>query len=355
MKRDPLYPLRRLHGWLIEKKMGNAIRKSYQDQFREKQRKNPRTVYLILTPEHGNLGDHAIAKATQDLLESLNIDYVEITSQQLHRLNRFHILGLMNGAPIMINGGGNMGTLWMDCEELHRSIVAKNPRSPIFIMPNTVFFEDSAWGKEEYRKTAAIFNRHKRLFLYARERYSYEIMKEAYRNATLIPDMVLSLNESHSDLPRKGCILCLRGDTERTRTEQQDQTIRQQAAALFGDAVRTADMDVGKGVPPAQREQALREHYAVFRGAELVITDRLHGMIFCAITGTPCIVIASKSHKLLGCYEWIKELGYIRFADSCDQIAAEYHKLPQGPHRYDNGHLSNYYQQLRSDILEKLQ
>ena len=38
-----------------------------------------------------------------------------------------------------------------------------------------------------------------------------------------------------------------------------------------------------------------------FCSAELVVTDSLHAMIFCAITGTPCIVLNSKSPKLKGC------------------------------------------------------
>ena len=58
-----------------------------------------------------------------------------------------------------------------------------------------------------------------------------------------------------------------------------------------------------------------------------MITDRLHGMIFAAITQTPCIVLDSLSHKLRGCYEWLKDLDYILFADSVDEIPAMMEKL----------------------------
>ena len=43
-------------------------------------------------------------------------------------------------------------------------------------------------------------------------------------------------------------------------------------------------------------------------------------MIFAAITETPCIVLNSLSHKIRGCYEWISNLDYIRFADSIDEV-----------------------------------
>ena len=40
-----------------------------------------------------------------------------------------------------------------------------------------------------------------------------------------------------------------------------------------------------------------------FAGAQLVITDRLHGMVFCYLTNTPCIVFSNYNHKVLGTYE----------------------------------------------------
>lgn len=40
--------------------------------------------------------------------------------------------------------------------------------------------------------------------------------------------------------------------------------------------------------------------YIKFRECELVITDRIHGMIFAAITGTPCIALSN--YKIKGTY-----------------------------------------------------
>ena len=126
--------------------------------------------------------------------------------------------------------------------------------------------------------------------------------------------------------------------------------IRHQAEQIFGVLVSDTDMVLPGRVPVDQRENALNEKFAQFAGAELVITDRLHGMIFCAITGTPCIVLDSKSPKVRGCYEWIRHLDYIRFADKPEDIAAEYRAIPEGPHRYDKSHLTQYYQTLGEDI-----
>lgn len=83
-----------------------------------------------------------------------------------------------------------------------------------------------------------------------------------------------------------------------------------------------------------------------------MITDRLHGMIFCAITGTPCVVINSKSPKVRDCYEWIKDLDYIQFCDDIDNLSAAMQTVSKGSHRYDNSKLLPYYEELKTDILE---
>ena len=348
--KDILYPLRRLHGAMHEAKLWREKRKPYIQQFR----RNPKTVFLVFTPEHGNMGDHAIALAEAKLLQSIGFDYIEITGHQLFEMRRKNELNLMNGFPILINGGGNLGTLWMDVELTERAILEQNPKSRIAILPNTIYYEDSDWGREEFEKSKTIYNRHRNLFLYAREKHSFEVMQRAYRNVKLVPDMVLYLNECRSGQERHGCLLCLRSDRERTRTEEQEDVIRRQAEELFGEAVSRTDMIAGSSVPVSNREKALQEKFDQFRSAELVITDRLHGMIFCAVTGTPCVVVDSKSPKVRGCYEWIKDLDYIRFADDPSQIVEEYKKIPEGEHQYNNENLMHYYQELADDILRKV-
>lgn len=354
MAKDILYPLRRLHGQMHEARIRAEFRLKYRNQFRAMRKKNPKTVFLVLTPEHGNLGDHAIAYAETTMLKKHGIDYYEVSGHTLYEWKYQGVLDLMNTFPILINGGGNLGTLWMSIEEVEREIIQKNSKSPVYVLPNTIFYEDSDWGRDEFQKSKKIYNQHRHLHLYARENTSYEVMRKAYRNVKLIPDMVLSLDQQGIKQKREGCLLCLRGDCEKTRTEKQEQMIRQQAADLFGANVTDTDMVVGERIAIEERESALQAKFAEFSAVKLVITDRLHGMIFCAITGTPCIVVDSKSPKVRGCYEWIKDLDYIRFADDVSQIAEEYRKIPQTEHVYDNSHLKHYYEELAQDILSSL-
>lgn len=333
---------KRVWGKLRRMKKIHTLRKQVKAYFEA----NPNTVFLVLTPSHGNLGDHAIALAETNLLKKAGVNYIEITGNKLNDMRWNGMLEVMDGFPILLQGGGYLGTLWHSVEDDMRKLIEKTPRSHIIVFPNTIYYEDSDWGKEEFEKSKKIYSRHKHLHLYAREKNSYEIMKNAYRDVTLTPDMVLSLNECKDEQERRGCLLCLRSDHERTRTEEQECMIRQQAAKMFGDAVSDTDMVVNRGIPIDRREEELREKFDQFSHAELVITDRLHGMIFCAITGTPCIVVDSKSPKVRGCCEWIKNLDYIRFVDDVSNISDAYADIPQGKHVYDNTHLQHYYDEL---------
>ena len=355
MKEAVLYPLRRLHGFLHDLPDNYNERKKITKEIiipiKQFLKEYPSAVFLVLTPEHGNLGDHAIAFAETRLLKNANIPYFEITGNKLNMLKKHKLLRIMNGHTVLINGGGNMGTLWFDVEQIHRAIIKENSRSPIFIMPNTIYYENSPLGESELKKSIAIYNKHNKLTIFAREKTSFDIMKSIYKNVHLMPDMVMYLKLHIQDKKRSGCLLCLRNDCEKTITKEQEQEIRNQAKILFNIGVCDTDTIVPGGVTVDDREAALKAKLSEFSSAELVITDRLHGMLFCAITGTPCIVINSKSPKVRGCYEWIEHLDYICLVDDVKQISSSYKNILNVECKYDNAELLFYYEELLN-ILE---
>lgn len=341
---------------LYEKIQGVRLARELYTAFREKKKANPKTVFLVLTPEHSNLGDHAIAKAETDLLICNGIDYVEITGFQLYTLQKTGFLSVMNGRPILINGGGNMGTLWFEAEKFMRDIIIHNPRSPIFILPNTIYYEDTDYGRQEFERSKTIYNAHKNLHIYARERVSYEKMKDVYHTVKLIPDMVLSLNWSDDATyqERKGCLLCLRSDLEGICTADQKKQLYDTLKPVFDGDVRFSDMHHSANVSVAAREDALLQKRKEFQSARVVVTDRLHGMILCAITGTPCVVIDSVSPKVKGCYEWIKHLDYIKFCETTADILPVIRSFHGETYIYDNKCFSHYYDDLICDIKKEI-
>ena len=313
--------------------------------------KNKNIVFLVLTPRHGNLGDHAIALAESQLLMELRIPYYEITGDKLFTLEEHNLLKIFNGHPILINGGGFLGTLWPHDERLVRNIIQSNPKSNILLFPNTVYYEDSDCGQQEFEVSKQIYRMHKHVKLYAREKKSYDLMKKLCDQVSLAPDMAMRLREDENNQTRAGCGLYLRKDKERILTDEETSIIIAHASTLFGDHVDDNDTVLKQWIPTERRLDKLNWIFNQFRSYELVITDRLHGMIFGAITGTPTIVINSKSHKVLGCYEWIRHLDYIRSCDNLEKIPEIYHTMPHGDQCYHNSLLCPYYNTMKEDLL----
>lgn len=300
----------------------------------KKSTKNP--IFLIFTPEHANLGDHAIAYAESILLKKARIKYYEITGEKLYELEQYGYLSILNHATILINGGGNLGILWPLIEKMNRAVITQNPDSKIYVFPNSIFYGNDDYGRKEFELSKKIYNNHKNLHLCARERISYDIMKDAYKSVELVPDMVFTLNESHDTLERDGCLWCMRNDVERTLTDEQEGKLKQQLVDIYGDNIKESNTVLSYDVSVEKREEELKRKFNEFKSAKLIVTDRLHGMVFAAITGTNCIVINSKSPKMKGCYDWIKDLDYVAFIDDVENIDKIIDNFPDYPHEYDN-------------------
>ena len=184
-----------------------------------------------------------------------------------------------------------------------------------------------------------------------REKTSYNLVSGKYVTAKLVPDMVMSMNETRRGIKRNGCLICLRNDKEKTMSESETAAVYESVKQLFGQEVMTTDMRNATDVPLDERPKKLEQKFDEFRHAELVITDRLHGMIFAAITGTACIVMNSRSHKVAGCYEWLKPLDYIRFGNKAEDIGRIYAEIPQGEHSYDVDMLAPWFEEMKKELI----
>lgn len=320
-------------------------------------KKDKKRVFLIFTPEHNNLGDHAIAEAELDILK--DYDVFEITEYKLSVLTEYpKVLKRMISEDLIIcTGGGFLGSLWFNTTEyvFRKVINLCGTNNNIIVFPQTIFYEDDEFGKEEFEKSKQIYNNCKNLILIAREKTSYEFMKSAYKNVFLIPDVVMYLNEYKENCKRNGVQITLRHDIEKTMSDEYYNNLIQFAENEFGCNVRFADMCIENDVSSEHREKALDEHFDKFRSSELVITDRLHGMIFSAITGTPCIVLNSKSPKVKGVYDWIlKDCEYITFTDDFNEMKVFVDETRGKNFKYDNSNLMPYYDELKQIVKREI-
>lgn len=261
-------------------------------------------VLMLATAEHRNIGDAAIDLAEQNLLLQYFPDYfqVEFSTYEMPRKYNF-LQAIVNPSDILfLNGGGNMGSLYREEEELHRRIVQDFPNNKIVVLPQTIFFADTPEGQAELALSARAYNHHKDLTIFARGRESCDFACRHFHNAKvrLMADVVLSLQRDYG-FDRRGILLCLREDGETVLAQQKQQILDTVHRLDPGVEIRTnmAEQDISR-VDRAAVVNGELQRYARHR---VVVTDRLHGMIFAAVTGTPCVVLDNATHKSRDFYE----------------------------------------------------
>lgn len=287
-----------------------------------KKYKNKKKIIYTLVPTHGNMGDQAIVVATMKYLRENFKEYeiIQIYREQTYRYLKT-LKKITNRDDLFIlHGGGNVGNLYPIEEVYRRFIISKIKNNNIISMTQTMSFSQDNSGRKELNKSKKIYNSNKKLSIIAREQHSYDLMKNAFKKNNIIinPDIVFYINNTlnTNKYNRKYIMTCLRNDKEGILGNKKDILINK-LKNEFGQVVEY-DTVVNKTIFKEQREKELNDMFDKFLKAKIVITDRLHGMVFCAITKTPCIVTKSLDHKVTGTYEWIKDLNYIKLVDDLE-------------------------------------
>ncbi|MBY0014443.1 polysaccharide pyruvyl transferase family protein [Paenibacillus typhae] len=317
---------------------------------RDLYRNKSKAIFVVGSPEHDNLGDHAITMAQMNFLKKAFPDYtlIEIVADRLTYNWKCLEQYSTRDDIFVLQGGGNFGIEYFREEEVRRRIITKFPNNKIILFPQTIYFGDTELGRKEFKKTQSIYSAHRDLTLVAREKTSYELMKEGFKHnkVLLTPDIVMSLDITDPPRERSGVLMCIRADKESIFNEAQKKIINDSVSKAF-DQITYSDTCIIRYVSVEEREHELYSLWNQFKEAELVITDRLHGMIFAAITSTPCIALGNYNYKVVGSYEWIKHLGYIKFTNDISQIPELMDELSKIPApRYNNDFSTKHYNQI---------
>lgn len=317
-----------------------------------------RRILLFNSPEHDNVGDHLISVAELEFIHTFfpNDICIEITDVEYLWFHT-QIFKYIHGRDILlITGGGFLGSMWLYNGELNvRNILREYPRNRVIIMPQTIYFEDNLRGEQERVKTTEIYQNHSNLAICLRERNSYQLMCKLMKekvNLALIPDMALLLDYSRHQEQREGGLLCLRKDKESILRQEQREEIISSMRQCEMKYTYTL-MHTGHCYDKCKREEEIQKKAVQMKGAQIVITDTLHAMILCTITGTPCLAFDNVSHKVSGVYEWIKDIPYIHLYREGENIYTCINFLvSQGAGYYDAKSLWGYYQKLSKIIKE---
>ena len=312
-------------------------------------------VYVIGTPEHSNLGDSAIVISEKYFLTECGLSskrVKEITFEE-YMNNRKLICSLINKKQLICHvGGGNMGNQWIKEEYFHRMLIEDFKFNQEIIFPQTIFYDDSSKGKMEMNNSISVYNK-KSLTIAARERTSYEIMCSIYpeANIILVPDIVLyagikAFSMLNDSFEKEGVLLCFRDDAEKKMSDADQSHVRD--FLIKNDYKFTnTDMHANEKVTKLNRNELVKKKIEEFLRSQVVITDRLHGMILSVITGTPCIVFGNYNHKIKGTYDFIKKLGYVKYIENIKDFDDIFFKMVNLENcKYDNDFFVSHYQEL---------
>lgn len=276
-------------------------------------------VWFLDAPTYGNLGDQAIAYAINCFCKNVLQNFEILEYQEENVINHLSWLkkNVKKDDIIVLQGGGNLGNLYPRYEFVRRTIVSTFPNNKIIVFPQSIFFSEDILGRYELKCSRRIYEKNKNLIIFARDSVSYTKMKQSFPNTKigLCPDIVFFLNGLIKSELRSGLGICMRDDCEKTVTDKQlDEIISK--IKLHSKEMKKFDtvVKVNGPITGGYRENLILNKLKEFARCEIVLTDRLHGMIFSYITSTPCIAFSNSTGKSQYLYnDWLSKSDNITF------------------------------------------
>lgn len=273
---------------------------------------------FIDLPYYSNIGDSLIWKGTETHLASLPYNCLYRAS-----CKTFRHIDISENVIIIMMGGGNWGDLYLIHNEFRRKIVQSYPNNKIIILPQTVYYE----GARNARYDAEVFRKHKRLTIFARDKYSYWFLKlfRFGKNIRLLPDMAFCIDRDWLrtfDIPSTGKnLLFKRLDKEKTETNEianfgeyetsdwplytEPDPLKTKLNTLINEGkYREAD-DYAINVYLPERVKTGIEHISKY---EKVYSNRLHGAILAILLDKETYIIDNSYGKNSQYYDsWLKK------------------------------------------------
>lgn len=280
-------------------------------------------AYVMLAANYNNLGDIAITKAQEEFLRENLPDYHIVIVPYDKTFQYYHsIKSTINDRTIItLIGGGNSGSLYEFIEWPRRFILRHFRNARIISFPQSVFYEQSLVGQLKRIAYIRLCKKCRNLTIVAREKISYDTYKAMFGDSVhimLTPDIVFSLKHITEEKKSNGCVFVFRDDKEKLLTDEQQMQITEKIKKNYEIITYSDTCNVkieGNGY------QELMDFLRMLEKHELVITDRLHGMILSYIAHTPCIVLDNNNHKIMSTYNtWLSDNQSIILCDNQTDI-----------------------------------
>lgn len=279
---------------------------------------NADNIYIIGSSIHTNLGDHLITMGEIDFLKEIfpNCKIIEIPTEVYQIYKEKLIYSIPKDALIVINGGGWMGNIWVKEELLIQDIVSSFCGNRVIIFPQTIYYKKDVEPYDELIDSAReSFEKCQKLLLTVRDEQSYLFAQKHYpkTKSILVPDIGLYYYDKKEYVKNtnKKVLFCLRDDREISRSGDIINFVKNilEQKGFVQGKINTM---YKHRVSELHRRKIVEERLLEFSEASLVVTDRLHGMIFSFIAGVPCMILDNSTKKVSGVYKkWLENSGFI--------------------------------------------
>lgn len=281
----------------------------------------PKIIYALTPPPRlANIGDHAQVVAIQEWFNKhFKLPIVEIDKDEAVLLDALKAL-IRPDDLIFLHSGGNMADRAMWSENARRGIIKTFLNNRIISLPQTISF-----GHKQQLLCESIYSNHPNLTIIARDLESEKLAKKIFSKATTfaMPDFVLGVD--YISPLKKGpkedrgfkVLACLRdNDGESILTEAQRESI----CKIFKGTTARFDTTFKKPIQRKDRVETLFRTLVTFDKADLIITDRFHGVIFSVLCKKPCVVLNTVDHKLRSSIQWFKDIKFVKLAETLEDI-----------------------------------
>lgn len=284
--------------------------------------KKKRNFIILDVPTHPNIGDHVITIAEENFIKKHfpDVNLIILTDVKFIYYLRSLSKQISNSDVILLHGGGNLGSLYPSAERRRRLIYKIFSDSKIVMFPQSVFYENDSVGEMELRWTKKAISQVRDLTIFIREPISLKRIKKDIPNlkTKFVPDIVLSLPVQQDNKMDSGgtslVVTLLREDIEAALKPMERKNLLSSLSAYF-DSVRSTDMMAKDKVISRDAERAIvHNKFEEVASANLIVTDRLHGMLLAFLTNRKQIVFDNANAKVSSTYyQWLSEANTISF------------------------------------------
>jgi pyruvyl transferase EpsO len=297
-------------------------------------------VALIDYPSHSNVGDSAVWLGELAYLRSLGCVSIRYTCD-VNTYSRVQLSQQIDHGVILLSGGGNLGDVWEESQDLRERVIRDFPDTRIIQLPQSIHFQH----RSALMRARKVFDSHPALTLLLRDQQSLGFARKEFRNpAHLCPDMACFLGPLERPCPpTKAMVWLSRTDREspgqvETRLAPDIDRIDWLAEPLTKAMRVKALLDRQLMLHPRSLarlnqarsrlcEQVARQRLSrgclLLAAGRTVLTDRLHGHILSMLLGIPQILMDNGTGKVRSFYEtWTSSLPLVRWSSSPSETLA---------------------------------